>query len=76
MLPRQGFTLSVKFSKQPRVLDGDDGLGGKSGHKLDLLFCKGPHFPTPNSGSARQSRVMQKRDGQDSAGLFVLENQG
>ena len=30
--------------KQPRVLDGDDGLAGKVGNQLDLLVGERPHF--------------------------------
>jgi hypothetical protein len=37
----EGFT---QFVEQPRVLDGDDGLGGKILHQLDLLVGEWPHI--------------------------------
>ena len=37
----RGFT---KFAKQPRVLDGYDGLGSKILNQFDLLVGKGSHL--------------------------------
>ena len=36
--------LSRSSSEQPRVLDGDDGLGGEVLHQFDLLVCEGTNF--------------------------------
>ena len=33
-----------QFIEQPRVLDGDDGLGGEVLHQCDLLVGERPHF--------------------------------
>ena len=40
--------------EQPRVLDGDDGLGGKILHQFDLLVGKGARFLAVNIDSADQ----------------------
>ena len=34
----------AQFVEQPRVLDGDDGLGGEVLHQLDLLVGERPHL--------------------------------
>ena len=34
----------TQFVEQPRVLDGDDGLGGEVGDQFDLLVGEGPNF--------------------------------
>ena len=34
----------AQLVKQPRVLDGDDGLGGKVLHQFDLLVRERSHF--------------------------------
>ena len=34
----------AQLVEQPRVLDGDDGLGSEVFHQLDLLVGEGPHL--------------------------------
>ena len=34
----------AQLVEQPRVLDGDDGLGSEILHQFDLLFGEGPNF--------------------------------
>ena len=34
----------AQFIEQARILDGDDGLGGKILHQLDLLIGERPHL--------------------------------
>ena len=34
----------AQFVEQPRVLDGDDGLGGEILYQFDLLVSKGTNF--------------------------------
>ena len=42
----QGF---AQFAEQPRVLDGDDGLGGEVLDQLDLLVGEGTDFADDKS---------------------------
>ena len=45
---------SPQFVEQPRVLDGDDGLGGEVLHQLDLLVSEWPDFLPVDDNSADQ----------------------
>ena len=52
-----------RFVKQPRVLDGNDGLGGEILHQLDLLVGEGPHLLPINDDDANELVFLQHRDG-------------
>ena len=45
---------SSQFLEQPRVLDGDDGLGGEVLDQLNLLVGKGTNFLTVDGDGADQ----------------------
>src|SRR5262249_52400408 len=66
----------AQFSEQARVLDRDRGLVGKGLHQGDLLLREGSHLTAPNADDSDQIRLPKKRDGQHSAGLFVLKDYG
>ena len=42
----------AQLIKQPRILDGDDGLGGEVLDQLDLLVGERPYFLTVNTYDA------------------------
>ena len=44
----------TKLVEQPRVLDGDDGLGGEVLDKVDLFIVKWPHLLSINGDDADQ----------------------
>ena len=53
----------AQFVEQPRVLDGDNGLGGEVLHQLDLLVGERANFlPVQNDG-ADQLFIFQHRNG-------------
>ena len=53
----------AQFVEQPRVLDGDDGLGGEVRDQLDLLVGEGTDFLAIDSDDADQFVLLQHRDG-------------
>ena len=65
----------AQFVEQTRVLDGDDGLGGKVLNQFDLLVRKRAYLATPYRDNAHQILPPQQRDGQNRAGPLVLENE-
>jgi hypothetical protein len=64
----QGFAQIIRalpqLVEEPRVLDGDDGLGGEILDKLDLLIGERPDFLAVNDNGTNQLRVFQHRHGQ------------
>ena len=46
----------AQFVEQPRVLDGDDGLGGEVLHQLDLLVGERPHLLAIDDDGADAAR--------------------
>ena len=58
----------AQFVEQPRVLDGDDGLGGKVLNQLDLLIGEGPDLLPINGDSADQLVFIEHRDNEKRAG--------
>jgi hypothetical protein len=44
--------------EQPRVLDGDDGLGGEVRNQSDLLVGKRPHFRAIDRDGADQLTIL------------------
>src|SRR5262245_53605364 len=44
----------AQLAEQPRVLDCDNGLGGKARQQLDLPVCKRPHLLTVDDNGAYQ----------------------
>src|SRR5262245_50485610 len=58
----------VEIIDQPRVLDGDDGLGGEISEQIDLLFAEGAHFLAINAERTNQLTLLQHRDSQHRAG--------
>ena len=51
----------AQFIEQSRVLDGDDGLGGKILDQLDLLVGERPHFLAVNNDRADQFVLLEHR---------------
>jgi hypothetical protein len=43
-----------KLAEQPRIFDGDDGLGGEILHQLDLFVGEGPNLLTVDDDGANQ----------------------
>ena len=57
----------AQLIEQPRVLDGDDGLGGEVLDQLDLLVGEWPHLLTVDADRADQLAVFEHRHGHKSA---------
>src|SRR6516162_5191912 len=51
----------AKLVQQPRVLDGDDGLGGEVLDQLNLLFGERPHFLAEDVDDSNQLVVFEHR---------------
>ena len=51
----------AQLVEQPRVLDGDDGLGGEVLHQLDLLVGERPDFLAEDGDGADQLIVLEHR---------------
>ena len=51
----------AQLVEQPRVLDGDDGLGGEVLHQLDLLVGERPHLLAVDGDGADQFVVLEHR---------------
>ena len=58
--------------EQPRILDGDDGLGGEAGNQGDLLFGEGLDTRPPNHDDADDLVFPQHRYGEDGSMHFLL----
>ena len=52
----------AQLVEQPRVLDGDDGLGGKVRHQLDLLVGEWLHLLAIDGDGADQLVFLEHRD--------------
>ena len=57
----------AQLVEQPRVLDGDDGLGGEVLHQLDLLVGERPDLLAIDDDSADQLVVLEHRHAQERA---------
>ena len=57
----------TQFTEQPRVLDGDDGLGGEVRHQLDLLVGERPYLLAENVDGADQLVVLEHWNGEYAA---------
>ena len=53
----------AQLVEQPRVLDGDDGLGGEVLHQLDLLVGERAHLLAVDDDGADQFVVLEHRHG-------------
>src|SRR5262249_20566362 len=62
----------AQLVEQPRVLDGDDRLGGEAGNQGDLLFSEGLDTRPPNYDDANDLIFPQHRYGEDGAMHFLL----
>ena len=51
----------AQLVEQPRVLDGDDGLGGEVLHQLDLLVGERPHLLAIDDDGADQLVILEHR---------------
>ena len=51
----------AQLVQQPRILDGDDGLGGEVLHQLDLLVGEWPDFLAIDGDGADQFVVLKHR---------------
>ena len=54
----------AQLVEQPRVLDGDDGLGGEVLHQLDLLVGEWPHLLAVDGDRADQLVLLEHRHGE------------
>ena len=54
-----------QFVEQPRVLDGDDGLGGVARHQFDLFVGKRRHFLTVDGEGTDQVVVPEYWNSED-----------
>ena len=61
---RQIIRALAQFVEQPRVLDGDHGLGGEVLHQRDLLVAEGPHLLAINDDNANGLVVFKHRHGE------------
>src|SRR5262249_17731044 len=71
-----GSLLLQRFAqliKQPRVLDGDDGLGSEIGYQLDLLLAEWLHLPAIDADRTDQLVFFEHRDGDESSGAGRFE---
>ena len=57
--------VRAQLVEQPRVLDGDDGLGGEVAHQLDLLVGEWTHLLAKNADRADKFVVLEHRDAHD-----------
>ena len=57
----------AQLVEQPRVLDGDDGLGGEIRDQLDLLVGERPHLLAVDGDRADQLVVLEHRHGENGA---------
>ena len=55
----------AQLVEQPRVLDGDDGLGGEVRDQLDLLVSERPDLLAVDADDADQAIVLEHRHDQD-----------
>src|SRR5262249_29987856 len=58
--------------EQPRILDGDHGLGGEAGNQGDLLFSERLNTRPPNYNDANDLIFPQHRYGEDGSMHFLL----
>ena len=58
----------AQFVEQPRVLDGDDGLGGEVLHQLDLLVGERAHLLAVDGDGADQLVVLEHRHARAASG--------
>src|SRR5262249_33918032 len=56
-----------QLAKQPRVLNGDDGLVGEGLDQLDLLLCKRPRFLALQSEHANDGTFPDERHAKSTA---------
>src|SRR5271169_2611158 len=62
----------MQFIEQPRVLNGDDGLGGEVLYQLDLLVVERPDLGTVDDEGADQLIFLEHRDREHSPGAGEL----
>ena len=65
--------ISAQLVEQPRVLDGDDGLGGEVLHQLDLLVGERAHLLAVDDDRADQLVVLEHRHGEKGARAAELD---
>ena len=53
----------AQFVQQPRILDGDDGLGGEVSEQLDLLVGERANFSSVDANAAYRHLVLQHWSG-------------
>ena len=63
-----------QFVEQPRVLDGDDGLGGEVLHQRDLLVGERPHLLAIDIEIADVFAVLEHRNEEDSSCTRTLDH--
>ena len=59
--------------EQPRVFDGDDGLGGEVRHQLDLSIAKGSNFLAINYDGSDKFVVLEHWHGEKGSGLQYVD---
>ena len=65
--------LAAQLVEQPRVLDGDDGLGGEVLHQLDLLVGERTHLLAIDDDGADQLVLLEHRHGEHGASAAELD---
>ena len=65
---RQIVGALAQLVEQPRILDGDDGLGGEVLHEIDLLVGEGADLLAVDDDRADQLIVLEHRNAKTSAG--------
>ena len=59
--------------EQPRILDGDDGLGGEVLHQFNLLICEWPHLLAVNDNCADHLVVLNHWDSDQTSRASKLD---
>src|SRR6516164_1270017 len=59
------FERLPQFAQQPRILDGDDGLGGEVLDQLDLFVGEWPHLGAVDENRADEIIVLEHGDAED-----------
>ena len=74
LLQRSVIGALAQFVEQPRVLDGDDGLGGEVLQQLDLLVGERPHLLAVDAEHADKLAILEHRNVDQRAGAAALRD--
>src|SRR5262249_50242359 len=62
----------AKLVEQPRILNGDDGLGSEILHQLDLFVGERPHLLAKNAKNSKQLVVFEQGYGDNRACIRIF----